>query len=209
MRQPFRILFVCTGNMCRSPLCERLARGWLTGSGVMSVDVSSAGTHAVAGAPIYADSEVVLRRLGGDPAGFIARQLTPQIAAGADLILTAARPHREFVRDQTAGLCPDAVRRTFTLREFAALAAVIPHGDISRIGDAAGRARALTAAADPLRGRLAAWPQDRLDVPDPVGQPMAVHEATAAVIAEALAGPLGLIAGTPGARNAGGRDVPP
>jgi protein-tyrosine phosphatase len=199
MRQPFRILFVCTGNMCRSPLCERLARGWLAGCGVMSIDVSSAGTHAVVGAPIYADSEIVLRRLGGDPAGFVARQLTPQIAEGADLILTAARSHREFVQHQTVGLCPDAVPRTFTLREFAALAAVIPEGDISRIDGPAGRAVALTAAADPLRGCLAAWPQERLDVPDPVGQPMAVQEATAAMIAKALAVPLGLIAGTPGA----------
>jgi protein-tyrosine phosphatase len=198
MRQPFRILFVCTGNMCRSPLCERLARGLLTSSGATSIDVSSAGTHAVVGAPMYPDSGVVLRRLGGDPSGFIARQLTPLMAEGADLILTAARSHREII----TALCPDVASRTFTLREFAALAAAIPPGDISRIADAAGRARALTAAAGPLRTQLAAWPQERLDVRDPVGHPMAAQEAAGATIAEALAGPFGLIAGTPGAFSA-------
>jgi protein-tyrosine phosphatase len=195
MRQPFAILFVCTGNMCRSPLAERLARGWLTHAGTVGVEVSSAGTHAVVGAPMHPDSAVALRWLGGDPDGFVARQLTEEITDCADLILTAARPHREIV----AELCPAAVARTFTLREFAGLAATVPAGDIAGIEDVAARARALTAAAAPLRGRLAAWPPHELDVPDPVGQPMAVQQGTALAIAEAIAGPLGLIAGTPGA----------
>ncbi len=186
--------------MCRSPLAELLARGWLArgwlARGEMAaIDVSSAGTHAVVGAPMYHETAAVLRSLGGDPAGFVARQLTRQIADEAELILTAARSHREIV----AELCPGAAVRTFTLREFAGLAAAVPAGDIIRIDDAAARARALTAAATPLRDQLAAWPPDKLDVPDPVGQPMAVQEATALVIAGAIAVPLGLIAGAPGA----------
>jgi protein-tyrosine-phosphatase len=195
MRQPFVILFVCTGNMCRSPLAERLARAWLTRAGTLGVAASSAGTHAVVGAPMHPDSAAVLRRLRGDPDGFVARQLTEEIADDADLILTAARVHREIV----AELCPAAGARTFTLREFAALAATVPVGDIAGIDDVAARARALTTAAAPLRYRLAAWPPHELDVPDPVGQPMAVQEGTALAIAAAIAGPLGLIAGTPGA----------
>ncbi len=199
MRQPFRILFVCTGNMCRSPLAERLTRASLARTGTAGIDASSAGTHAVVGAPIHPDSAVVLQRLGGDPAGFIARQLTKQIVDNADLILAAARPHREIV----AALCPDATARTFTLREFAALAAAVPPGGISELDDPGGRARALTAAAAPLRGQLAAWPRERLDVADPVGRPMAMQEATARAIAEALTGPLSLLAGTPGDFAAG------
>jgi len=194
MRQPFRVLFVCTGNMCRSPLAERLTRASLARTGTAGIDASSAGTHAVVGAPMHPDSAVVLQRLGGDPAGFIARQLTMRLVDNADLILAAARPHREIV----GAWCPDATTRTFTLREFAALAAAVPRGGISQLDDPAGRARALTAAAAPLRGQLAAWPRGRLDVGDPVGRPMAMHEATARAIAEALAGPLNLLAGTPG-----------
>jgi low molecular weight protein-tyrosine phosphatase len=182
--------------MCRSPLAERLARRWLAGALMAGIDVSSAGTHAVAGAPMHPDSAAVLLRLGGDPAGFVARQLTERIADGADLILTAARAHREIV----AGLCPRAAARTFTLREFAGLAGAVPPGDITRIDGVAARARALTAAAAALpHGQLAAWPPAAFDVADPVGRPMTAHEATARLIAEAIAGPLGLIAGTPGA----------
>ncbi|HKB32057.1 MAG TPA: hypothetical protein VKD26_14635 [Streptosporangiaceae bacterium] len=203
MRQPFGILFVCTGNMCRSPLAERLAGRWLTGSAA-GVGVSSAGTHAVAGAAMHPDSAAALRRLGGDPGGFIARQLTARLAEEADLILTAARSHREMV----GGLCPRAAARTFTLREFAGLAAAVPPGDITRLGSATARARALTAAAHPLRARLATHQPHLLDVPDPVGRPMAVQEATAQLIAGALAGPMSLITGTPLAAHSGGSAAP-
>jgi len=194
MRQPLAILFVCTGNMCRSPLAERLARAWLLRAAINGIEVSSAGTHAVVGARIHPDTAVVLQRLGGDPEGFSGRQLTRQMADDAGLILTAARSHCETV----AALCPAAVARTFTLRELAALTAAVPAGDICAMADAAARARALTAAAVPLRELLAAWPADRLDIPDPVGRSMAMQEATASAIADALAGPLALIAGLPG-----------
>jgi low molecular weight protein-tyrosine phosphatase len=200
MRQPFRILFVCTGNMCRSPLAERLTASWLARVGppaANAIGVASAGTHAVVGAAMYPDTAAVLRRLGGDPAGFAARQLTGQIIDAADLILTAARAHREIAGE----LLPAAAARTFTLREFAALAAATGHRggtETAEAGDVAARARALTAAAALARGELAGWPPSKIDVPDPVGQPMAVQEAAAALIADAIAGPLGLIAGAAG-----------
>src|SRR5260370_26018200 len=91
MRQPFGILFVCTGNMCRSPLAERLAGRWLTGSAA-GVGVSSAGTHAGAGAAMHPDSAAALRRLRRDPRGLLSRPLTPPLAAGADLPPPAAPP---------------------------------------------------------------------------------------------------------------------
>ncbi len=193
MRQPFRILFVCTGNMCRSPLAERLTASWLDRAGTTAIDVASAGTHAVVGAQMSADTEIVLRRLGGDAAGFTARQLTRQLIDDADLILTAARAHREIV----VGLSPAAAPRTFTLREFAGLAAAADPGAIAQADDVAARARALTAAAARARREVAAWPPGKLDIPDPVGRPMAVQEATATLIADALAGPLSLMVGAP------------
>jgi protein-tyrosine phosphatase len=60
------ILFVCTGNICRSPSAERLA----TAAGASA---SSAGTRAVIGHPMHPESARVLRDLGGDPDGFVAR----------------------------------------------------------------------------------------------------------------------------------------
>jgi low molecular weight protein-tyrosine phosphatase len=191
MRQPFRILFVCTGNMCRSPLAERLARARLLGRGAVAVEVMSAGTHAVVGAPVHSDTADVLLRLGGDPAGFTARQLTEEIIGSADLILTATAAHREFV----VAMCPGAVGRAFTILEFCALAATVPAASVKAAADAPGRARALTAAVSALRREMADVPPGGLDIPDPVGRPMAVQEATALAIARALDRPLALIAG--------------
>lgn len=60
-------LFVCTANICRSPIAERLALSvWGTGS---PIAVISAGTHATAGRPMAAEAADALRELGGDPEG--------------------------------------------------------------------------------------------------------------------------------------------
>ena len=56
---------------------------------------------------------------GLDPAAFLARQLTPAMVAGADLVLTATRRHR----GEVATLHPRALRYVFALRDFADLAA--------------------------------------------------------------------------------------
>ena len=63
----------------------------------------------------YAEAAPVLKRLGGDPSGFAARQLTPKIAADADLILTMTRVHREVVLEAV----PRQLHKTFTLSEAA------------------------------------------------------------------------------------------
>ncbi len=193
MRQPFRILFVCTGNMCRSPLAERLARARLLANGAAAIEVASAGTHAVVGAPVHPDTAAVLRRLGADPAGFAARQLTGEMAGSADLILTATAAHREFV----TGMRQDAAERAYTILEFCALAGAVSVASVAPVGVAPDRARALTAAVAASRSRLAGEPPGGLDIPDPVGRPMAVQESTGLTIERALHRTLTLIAGGP------------
>ncbi|MGE5289863.1 MAG: hypothetical protein ACM3ML_22280 [Micromonosporaceae bacterium] len=201
MRQPFRILFVCTGNMCRSPLAERLARARLAASGVVGVEVESAGTHGVSGAPVHPDTAEVLMRLGGDPAGFVARRLTKEMADVADLVLTATREHRDFV----SATCLEAAGRVFTILEFCALAGAVSPASLAPAREAGDRARALMAAVAPLRHGTDAEPAGALDIADPVGRPMAAQEAAAAVIARALDCPLSLIAGQPqGSTRRGG-----
>ncbi len=111
----FDVLFVCTGNVCRSPMGERLMSA-RAGSPVLRV--ASAGTHALAGWGMDAPSAQVLREHGGDPDGFVARQLTDDMVASAQLVLTASTKHRSIVLRQT----PAAMRCVFTLREFARLA---------------------------------------------------------------------------------------
>jgi protein-tyrosine phosphatase len=109
----FSILTVCTGNICRSPAVERLLARDLG----PTIFVSSAGTHALVGQPMSEPMARLLRSKGVEDAAFAARRLTESLIKDADLVLTLTRAQRSLVVE----VWPPAVRRTFTLREFARL----------------------------------------------------------------------------------------
>lgn len=110
----FTVVAVCTGNVCRSPVAERLLSLAL-GSGV---NVSSAGTRAVVGHPIMDSMHTMLPGGADNWLGtFRAQELTEEMLSGADLVLGLSREHRAYA----AQLCPAAVRRSFTLIEYARL----------------------------------------------------------------------------------------
>lgn len=179
---------VCTGNVCRSPLAERAGRarlaralgeGWGVGGGG-PIRLESAGTRAVVGAPMDAASARALARLGGDPAGFRARQLTAAMANGADLILTMTRDHRREV----LGYAPRALSRTFTLREAAALLATTTPEELEAGDGPRDRLRAVVSAIARARAHRAGSADD--DVPDPVGRPDELHAAVGRIVVDAL-----------------------
>ncbi|WP_346957745.1 low molecular weight phosphatase family protein [uncultured Arthrobacter sp.] len=114
---PVRILTVCTGNICRSPVAERLLQAGLDQVQAGAFVVRSAGTRAMVGHPIQPPSADIIRTYGGSPEGFSARQLTGQLLREADLVLTMTSTHRGEVLQLDASL----LRRTFTIREFARL----------------------------------------------------------------------------------------
>ncbi len=123
-RGRFSILFVCTGNVCRSPFAEIFTRhllvGRLGGRGAGAFRVSSAGTHAVRGSPIdrRTRAELAPWRLDVTAAeDFVARQLDRTMLDGADLVLCATRRHRSAVIEASSELRG----RVFTVREFARL----------------------------------------------------------------------------------------
>jgi protein-tyrosine phosphatase len=111
---PFRVLFVCVGNVCRSPFGERLLAARLP---VDRFEVSSAGVGAMLGYAMSRYAAEELRSYGGDPTGFAARQLTADLLERSDLVLTATRE----LRSQVLAEAPTALRRTFTVLELAAL----------------------------------------------------------------------------------------
>jgi protein-tyrosine-phosphatase len=87
------VLFVCTGNTCRSPLAEGIARH-LQRQGKLPADLffASAGTAAGDGWAMSEESAAVLQRLGAVPEGH-SKQLTPAMVQKADVVLGMTRSH--------------------------------------------------------------------------------------------------------------------
>ena len=161
-----RVLFVCTGNICRSPTAERLAIAFANELQVGRFHASSAGIRAVIGQAMHPDAAIVLEELGGDSSDFTARQLTAPIAADADLILTMTRAHRDAVLERS----PQKLRKTFTLAEASCL--------VSQYG-----AEKLTDLAA-LRPKLLR--SEVADIADPIGQDFSVFAEIGATIARLL-----------------------
>jgi protein-tyrosine phosphatase len=89
----FNVLFVCTGNTCRSPMCEGIARAEIERRGWSNVHVASAGLSANDGDEASREAVVVAERGGIDISGHRSRRLTPEIAGWADLILGMGPGH--------------------------------------------------------------------------------------------------------------------
>jgi protein-tyrosine-phosphatase len=92
-----KLLFVCTGNTCRSPLAEALARHVAVERGLEQVEVSSAGTSAWDGAPASDGALLVGMERRLDLSRHRSRSIDREIVASADLILVMGSHHLERV----------------------------------------------------------------------------------------------------------------
>jgi protein-tyrosine phosphatase len=167
---PFRVLVVSDRSTSRGPAVQRLLGAHLrAGGGYADVALACAGVRAGAGEPMQADTARALAELDVDSGGHVARRLTERRVVQADLVLAVARRQARTV----AELRPDAAARTFTVHEFARLAA-------AGAGAAGARRSATVAervsALDALRsrpGEVSHGVED--DIADPAGGGYADH----------------------------------
>ncbi len=159
-----RILVLCTGNVCRSPLAEELLRSALGDA----AEVTSRGTRAWPGQPFSPEmAALLLERTGIDARTPGAVRLTAADVRAADLVLGMERAHRAAA----VRLHPAAVRRVFTLTEFARLVSE------TQPPSAGGGAEALAALVSRAHRGRRPVPAEFDDIVDPIGQPQAVYEA--------------------------------
>ncbi|WP_240646114.1 low molecular weight phosphatase family protein [Georgenia sp. SYP-B2076] len=193
----FSVLAVCTGNICRSPAAERLLRSAIgTDRGIA---VSSAGTGALVGQPVHEPMAELLHGVGVGTEGFAARRVTQSMVRDADLVLALTRAHRAAAVD----LWPAAVRRAFTLREFARLGNRVDGAELeAQAGPGAGPARRLAALVPLAAAHRAQVPAELDDVVDPYKRTLPVYEASFDQILAAVQTVARLVLGAEGSTGA-------
>jgi protein-tyrosine phosphatase len=174
--RPYAILCVCTGNVCRSPVAERLLAVRLG----PTVSVASAGTFGLTGQAIEPQMAAHLAALGLGDVGFTARRLTEADVGRADLVLGLTREHRA----EAVELAPGAVRRAFTLLEFARLLGEIGPDELPD-GTVAERLRTAVPLAA-ARRRMVTGPLDADDVVDPYRLAQDVYDQSFSAIRVAV-----------------------
>ncbi len=189
----FNILFVCTGNICRSAFAEVLTRQLLVDrlglTARRSFAVASAGLHAVAGSGMHPQTRAVLAYWGWpvyeEAGSFVARPLRAHMLRWADVILTAEEAQRAEIRLGA----PETTGRLFTALRFVRIGRGLSPDELPP--DPVLRARALVLLAarsgEPVRPA-----QDT--IPDPMGRPAAQHLRTADVVFEAVGSLVDLMA---------------
>jgi low molecular weight protein-tyrosine phosphatase len=176
------LLFVCTGNLCRSPMAAALARGALAGR-AETVDVTSAGLLRPGGRATD-EAVLVMRRRGLDLSNHRSRRLNDALVPTPDLIAAMARSHARAVVEVSPGLFP----RTFTLKDLVARAlsegprhsGETLDGYLARVGTGRGFGALVgMGSAD--------------DIDDPIGCDLRTYERCATEIEAAVATLIGLV----------------
>jgi protein-tyrosine-phosphatase len=144
----FKVLFICTGNTCRSPMAEGSLRVLLQGRGIDTIDVQSAGTAAVPGCPATQYAMEAVKTWNADISSHRSRPISRELVEEADLILVMTPHHYRDV----VTILPEARPKTFLLKRFP---------EPGRDGDS---------VADPIGGSLDTYNQTFLEIGEELGR---------------------------------------
>lgn len=122
------LLFVCTGNLCRSPLSEGILKKMLSEQGVQHIHVASAGMMAKEGAPATNLTQSVAQQHGIDLSQHKAQYVSAELVGSSDLILVMEKIHQLEIETWF----PSSKGKVFLLRSFG------PNGIFEEVDDPIG-----------------------------------------------------------------------
>jgi len=111
-----RVLLVCSGNTCRSPMAAALLRHlWKEAGAEWPLDVVSAGTGALNGMETSEHARTAMQQRNLDLSDHRSQRTTAELLGGVDLVLTMTERHKELV----TSTWPQCQAKAYTLREYA------------------------------------------------------------------------------------------
>lgn len=168
-----KVLFVCTGNVCRSPMGELLLPKYMP-----DLESDSAGTRGLDSHAIASSSAKIMTAHGIDPSAFRSKRITPQLVNSSDLILCFEHEQR----NEISVIAPVTARRTFLLNDFANMCAYCKEQGYMEGATREERLASVIDNASMIRPMI----PDTDNIEDPMGKDFPVYERAYNEICTAL-----------------------